>query len=61
MRVKSYLLNLGWLEVYLQLRLGRAEACPMRRYFPAPRLRSDRVRSRILHNLGDHLFPGRST
>ncbi len=53
MRVKNFLLNLGWLEIWLQLRLGRRDNPPMRRYRPVSRSRAERVRDRMLHQLAD--------
>lgn len=60
MRVKNILLNLGWLEIWVQLRFGRVSKNLMRRYRPTSKHRTDRVRDRLLHRLADTFSPERS-
>lgn len=59
MRVKNLLFSLGWLEIWLQLRLGRPTPLPIRRYRPATRDRLGRVRNQLLHQLADTFSPDR--
>jgi len=60
MRVKSFLLNLGWIEIWLQLRLGRPAARPMRRYRPTSRPGIERARDHLLHRLANTFSPDRT-
>jgi hypothetical protein len=61
MRVKHFLLNLGWLEIWLQLRFGRRDRQALRRYRPASRRRTERAHDRLLHQLADTFSPERGT
>lgn len=59
MRMKCFLLDLGWLEVWLQVRWGRFPKPSMRRYRPVLRRQTDRVHDRLLHRLADTFSPER--
>jgi hypothetical protein len=60
MRVRNFLLNVGWLEIWLQVRLGRHEHVPMRRYRPIARRRLGRARDLLMHQLADTFSPDQS-
>jgi hypothetical protein len=59
MRVKTFILDLGWLEIWLRIRFGRAARNRMRRYRPVSRGRAGHIRDQLLCHLADTFSPER--
>lgn len=61
MAVKQFFIRLCCLEIWLQLRFGRRQARPVRRYRPTSRNRLGNVRNELLHHLADTFSPDRTS